>query len=206
MRRLPVLYPSQQLAAAAQVLASGGVVAFPTETVYGLGVDATNPAAVRALSALKGRDAGKPLQVMMQGLEQAKQYAEFSPDALRLAERFLPGALTLVLHRKKTAALASEVNPQGSTVGIRIPDDAAAQQLLECFGKPIAATSANRAGEAVVCTGHAVRELFGDALGYVLDGELPENALPSTVVDCSSGRPVILREGAISREAIDALF
>ncbi len=119
---------------AAEVMAGGGVVAFPTETVYGIGVDARNEQAISALRDLKGRDNNKPLQVMVADVEQAKNIAVFSPVAEKLAEHFMPGAITLVLKQADNCGIAEAVNPGGNSIGIRIPDYAAMQELLQRCG------------------------------------------------------------------------
>ena len=193
---------AKTIACTARALAEGEVVAFPTETVYGLGVDATRESAVQALRVLKEREADKPLQVMCRDIVQAEEYGVFSQVAKQLAQHFLPGPLTLIVQKKEESAIASGVTPGGDTIGIRIPDHSVVQELLHAFGKPIAASSANHAGEAVATSGQEVTTLFGERVAVILDAALPEGAPPSTVVDCTGEAIRILRAGTISKAEI----
>src|SRR3569623_2495154 len=135
------------IAEAAKILRAGGLVAFPTETVYGLGADATNGEAVAAIFAAKGRPLFNPLIVHVAGLEDARRHVELSPRAQALAEKFWPGALTLVLPRRKNSPLSLLVSAGLDTVALRAPSHPAALALLKETGRPVAGPSANRTGQ-----------------------------------------------------------
>jgi len=187
--------------AAAEALARGEVVALPTDTVYGLAVVASRPAAAAALARLKGRGADVPIQVLVAGLEQADALA--GPDGLRgparrLAERFWPGGLTVVVPRR--AGVQLDVGGDGTTVGLRCPATGLVRALCRRVG-PLAATSANRHGAPPLPTAAAVREAFGAALAVVVDGGAC-TGLASTVVDLTGPEPVCRREGAVPWQAV----
>jgi len=189
---------------AAELLRAGELVAFPTETVYGLGADATNPAAVAKIFAAKGRPAHNPLIAHVASIEVARRYAaEWPAAAQRLAERFWPGPLTVVVRR--TAAIADNVAAGGSTVGLRVPDHPAALALLRAFNGPVAGPSANRSNYVSPTSAAHVRGEFGDAV-TVLDGGPCRVGIESTVVDVTGERPRVLRPGAITQEMIDAVL
>lgn len=180
------------------------IVLFPTDTLYGLGVDATHAEAVLRLQKLKGRESGKPISIIVSDMHMAEAYAEVTPLARRLAERFLPGKLTLVLNAKK---LPEEVTAGTGTVGIRIPDHSTPHGLVTEFGTPITATSANISGMETKATVQEILEQFGDRahmVTRVIDGGIM-NGAPSTVVDARGDEPVILREGAISEADIRSI-
>ncbi len=188
---------------ASGVLRSGGVIIYPTDTLYGLGADALSDEAVAKVYAIKGRDEGKPIHAVFADLAMAEEYAEMNDAARRLAEKFLPGALTLVLRKK--SGIDTGIARGIETIGIRIPDNEFCLDLARTFGKPYTATSANIAGMLPQLSIEKVLEqLGGNAKGVDLaidDGMLPMR-LPTTVVNVVSGVPVILREGAISSEQI----
>lgn len=186
------------VAKAAEVLAKGGVILYPTDTLYGLGADALSDEAVAKVRQIKGRDEGKPIHAIISSLEMAIEYAEVNDSARKLAEKFLPGPLTLIL--KKKAGVETGIAKGIDTFGIRIPDNQFCLDVARAFGKPFTTTSANTSGEA---TGRSVLEILAQLGGraqlidLVIDaGELPERQ-PSTVADVSSGQIKILREGAI---------
>ncbi|MDE2078802.1 MAG: threonylcarbamoyl-AMP synthase [Patescibacteria group bacterium] len=188
-----------------QVFKNGGIVLFPTDTLYGLGVDALNPEAIRKLKELKGRDEKKPVSVIVADMAMAAAYADVTPLAARLAEKFLPGKLTLVLTAKPN--LPEELTAGTGTIGIRMPKHVLCLNLARELGRPITATSANVAGEESERSVPDILAQFGERagmIGKIIDvGELPESK-PSTVVDARGEKPVILRDGAISKEAIAA--
>jgi L-threonylcarbamoyladenylate synthase len=193
--------PAPAIDAAAAALARGEVVAFPTETVYGLGADASNPAAVRRVFELKGRPADHPLIVHLAGAAQLADWAaEVPPLAGLLARRFWPGPLTLILPR--AARVSAVVTGGQDTIALRVPSHPVAQALLAAFGGGVAAPSANRHGRVSATTAQHVRDEFGDALPVVLDGGATDLGLESTIVDCSSGEPVLLRPGGIGIAAL----
>lgn len=185
---------------AAELLAAGGLVGLPTETVYGLGADAENPAAVARVYAVKGRPADHPLIVHLRGTADLAEWATEVPDyALRLAHRYWPGPLTLVLRRTHRAG--DHVTGGQPTVGVRAPSHPLAQRLLAAFGGGIAAPSANRFGRVSPTTVAHVLEELGDALvpgrDLVLDGGTSTVGVESSIVDCTGPAPVVLRPGAV---------
>src|SRR4051794_35009408 len=152
---------------AAAILRAGGLVGFPTETVYGLGADATNAEAVRKIFAAKGRPATNPLIVHVSGVDVAQRYAAHWPDAARrLGERFWPGPLTLVV--PKMASIVSDVTAGRDTVALRVPDHPLALELLRAFDGPVAAPSANRSTRVSPTTAQHVRDELGDRVDLIL--------------------------------------
>ena len=189
---------------AAQVLRAGGLVAFPTETVYGLGADAANPKAISRLYAVKRRPADHPVIVHFETSAKAFAWARDIPaEAKELAGGFWPGPLTLILKR---SALARDFVTGGQdTVGLRVPSHPVAQQLLEEFGNGIAAPSANRFGLVSPTTAAHVRDDLGKDVDLVLEGGPSEVGIESTIVDLSGPRPVLLRPGHISRTQLEGI-
>ncbi|HWC64112.1 MAG TPA: L-threonylcarbamoyladenylate synthase [Rhizomicrobium sp.] len=191
---------------AARLLAAGRLVAFPTETVYGLGADASNGEAVAGIFAAKGRPRFNPLIVHVASLEEAQKHGEFSPLARKLAERFWPGALTLVLPRRADSKLSLLVSAGLDTVALRLPSHAVARALLGAFGGPIAAPSANASGEVSPTTALHVAESLGGKVDMILDGGPAMLGLESTVIGFDDdGKSILLRPGAISRQDIEAV-
>jgi L-threonylcarbamoyladenylate synthase len=182
---------------AVRLLEAGGLVAFPTETVYGLGADASNPAAVARIFAAKGRPAAHPLIVHLASAAQVSNWArDFPESARRLAAAFWPGPLTLVLPR--AAGVIDAVTGGQDTVALRVPSHPVAQALLARFGRGVAAPSANRHGRvSPTCAAH-VRDELGEHFGLVLDGGDCEVGLESTIVACEAGRVSLLRPGRIT--------
>jgi L-threonylcarbamoyladenylate synthase len=192
----------------ARRLAAGEAIAFPTETVYGLGADATNEAAVAKIFALKGRPADHPLIVHFADPAQLAEWAlEIPEEASRLAERFWPGPLTMIL--RKARRVPGTVTGGQDTVGLRCPSHPVAQALLREFARvgsgAVAAPSANKFGHVSPTTAQHVRDEFGDAL-FILDGGACEVGLESTIVDLSRGSPVLLRPGGIAREELESVL
>jgi L-threonylcarbamoyladenylate synthase len=200
---------ADSLAIAAQSLLDGHLVAFPTETVYGLGADATNQSAVARIYEVKGRPADHPLIVHIADLKYLDQWiSEIPAYAISLARTFWPGPMTLILKRSNLAK--DFITGNQDTVGIRIPDNSLALGLLESFhqkgGTGIAAPSANRFGQVSPTTAAAVEEELGKYLNdsdLVLDGGSSEIGLESTIIDCTSELPRILRPGAITISMIE---
>ena len=190
---------------AAAILRRGGLVAFPTETVYGLGADAENPAAVARLFAAKGRPVNHPVIVHIGRAELLAQWAaDIPPSARRLAQRFWPGPLTLVL--KRAARVPDAVTGGQDTVGLRVPDHPVALALLAAFGGGIAAPSANRFGWLSPTTAAHVRTELGEAVDYIVDGGPCRVGIESTILDVSGARPRLLRPGAITPAEIEAVL
>ncbi len=193
------------IAQAVQILRNGGLVAFPTETVYGLGADASNELAVTKVFQIKGRPADHPLIVHLANPHQLTDWALDVPEnATKLAKAFWPGPLTIVL-KKRPNVLACVTGGQ-DTVALRMPRHPIAIKLLEAFGKGLVAPSANRFTRISPTTASAVREEFGQALDWVLDGGACEVGLESTIVDLSGKQPVILRPGMISAKQISEVL
>jgi L-threonylcarbamoyladenylate synthase len=192
------------MASAAKHLIAGDLVAFPTETVYGLGADASNSKAVARIYSVKGRPNDHPLIVHIASMERMGDWASEVPEyAIKLARNFWPGPMTLVLKRSELAA--DFVTGGQDTVGVRVPDHIVALALLEAFekagGKGVAAPSANRFGHVSPTTADAVVEELADYLSkddVVLDGGTCAVGVESTIIDCTSGTPKVLRPGAIS--------
>ena len=183
---------------AVDLLRAGRLVAFPTETVYGLGADAANPAAVARIFQAKGRPADHPLIVHLASAAQVDDWAgEFPAPARALAEAFWPGPLTLVLAR--AAGVPDAVTGGQDTVGLRVPSHPVAHELLRRFGGGVAAPSANRHGRVSPTRAEHVREELGDWVDLVLDGGDCEVGLESTIVGCREGEVTLLRPGRITR-------
>ena len=188
---------------AAGLLRAGELVAFPTETVYGLGADATNAAAVEAIFAAKDRPAGNPLISHVADAGAARREAGFDERAERLAARFWPGPLTLVLPRRADSRLAPAVAAGLDTVALRVPRHATALALLRAAGVPIAAPSANPSGYLSPTTAAHVADALGGRVALILDGGACPVGLESTVVDLSGPTPRLLRPGAVPQAAIE---
>lgn len=184
---------------AAAILRRGGLVAFPTETVYGLGADASNPAAVARIYRVKGRPSAHPVIVHIADAGQLRKWAREIPEhAARLAARFWPGPLTLVLQR--APGVGDQLTGGQDTIGLRVPGHPVALALLREFGGGIAAPSANRFGRiSPTSAEHVLSDLNGD-VDLILDGGPCEIGIESTIVDLSRGRPVVLRPGRIGEQ------
>lgn len=198
---------AQDIEKAVAVLRGGGLVAFPTETVYGLGADASNPAALGKIFAAKGRPQDHPLIVHVADAVQLANWArDIPPPAARLAKKFWPGPLTIILRR---APRVSDLVTGGQdTVALRVPSHPVAQALLRAFGGGVAAPSANRFGRVSATTAEHVRHEFGTVVDCVLDGGAADVGIESTIVDLSGAQPALLRPGWITaaqlEQALDA--
>jgi L-threonylcarbamoyladenylate synthase len=195
-----------QIEKAAELLAAGELVAMPTETVYGLAADASNPAAVAKIFAAKGRPADHPLIVHIGDVTQLEQWAiDIPPAARALAEKYWPGPLTLILKRHPN--VPDVVTGGQDTVGIRMPNHPRALALLNAFSKigsgAVAAPSANKFGRISPTKAAHVKSDLGDAIAMILDGGESDVGIESTIVDLSRGSPVVLRPGAITAEEIE---
>ena len=186
---------------AVQILRQGGLVAFPTETVYGLGADADNSQALQNLFRIKGRPTTHPLIVHLGSGDEVKNWAVSVPDEAHLLMRtYWPGPLTVIL--KKAQRVLKAVTGGQETVGLRVPDHKLALAMLREFRGGVAAPSANRFGKvSPTCADH-VRQDLGSDVDFILDGGPCAVGLESTIVDFSSGEPVILRPGGVTREAL----
>ena len=191
----------ENISRAAGILQRGGLVAFPTETVYGLGADASNPDAVAKIFAAKGRPQNHPVIVHLADFAQLADWARDIPESARtLAAKFWPGPLTMILPR--APGVPDAVTGGQDSVGVRVPGHPVAQQFLRAFGGGIAAPSANRFGRISPTQASHVASEFGDAVEFILDGGACEVGIESTIIDLSRGSPVLLRPGRIGRMAL----
>jgi L-threonylcarbamoyladenylate synthase len=195
---LPISDP-QALALAIDILAGGGLVAFPTDTVYGLGALAFNENAVAHICEVKGRGGEKAIPILVGDFEQLERVSSgINTLCQKLARRFWPGPLTVVVPRHPSIPDAVTPYP---TVGVRIPDFDPTRELLRVTG-PLAVTSANLAGQSSPSTARGVEAQLSGRIPLILDGGVTPGGTPSTVVDCTQGEPTILREGPITLEQI----
>ncbi len=192
------------IARAARILRNGGLVAFSTETVYGLGADATNDSAVARIFEAKARPRFNPLIVHVANRDAATALAVFNEPAEDLAARFWPGALTIVLPKRPACPLSRLVSAGLNSVAVRCPRHATAAALLRATGRPIAAPSANRSGKLSPTTAAHVAEDLGTSVDLILDGGACPVGVESTVIDLSNGSPRLLRPGGVTVEEITA--
>ena len=191
--------------AAARCLAAGGLVAFPTETVYGLGADATNGSAIARLYAAKGRPSFNPLIAHVPDLAAAQRLAYFDPIAKKLAQAFWPGPLTLVLPKTPDCPVSDLATAGLDSIAVRMPDHPMAHDLIAAFGRPVVAPSANRSGHVSPTTAaHVIADLRGQ-IDLVVDGGPTSVGVESTIVACL-GEPILMRPGGLAREAIARLL
>ena len=188
---------------AVELLRAGGIVAVPTDTVYGIAADMALPDAIERLFAAKGRPPEKAVAVLLADAAQADELGVLNPAATVLAERFWPGGLTLVLPVRPEARLPRVLAGGAPTIGVRVPNHPTPRALAAVLG-PLPTTSANRSGEADARDAHEILERLGDSLALVLDGGPIRGGPASTVVDCTLEWPSILREGAIPSASIAA--
>lgn len=211
MNNYPIFSPctANAIIEAARALKDGHLVAFPTETVYGLGADARNPDAIRRVYSVKGRPSDHPLIIHLSSISELDKWAREIPDyAILLAEKFWPGPLTLIL--KRSELVGDFVSGNQDTVGLRVPGNSIAQALIKEFemlsGSAVAAPSANRFGQVSPTSGSDVREEIGNELSgsdWILDGGSSKIGIESTIVDCTGNFPRILRSGFVTKENIE---
>jgi L-threonylcarbamoyladenylate synthase len=194
------------IAAAAQALREGKLVAFPTETVYGLGADATDDKAVARVYAAKGRPSFNPLIAHVPDLESAFALGQFSPEAKALAEAFWPGPLSLVVPRAPSCPVSLLASAGLDSIAIRVPSHPVALELLKAVGRPVVAPSANPSGRISPTTADHVRRHLKDKLAMVLDGGRCKVGVESSVVSFMDGAPKLLRQGGIPRTEIEKLL
>lgn len=192
------------IAVAVEALRAGELVAFPTETVYGLGADAASPRAVAKIYAAKGRPSFNPLIAHVLDFEEASREALLPQPAARLAEKFWPGPLTLVAPAKPDTRVCDLARAGLASVALRAPAHPVARALLKAFGSPIVAPSANLSGRVSPVTAAHVLEDLNGRVRVVLDGGRAQAGLESTIVSFLGGAPALLRPGAIAREAVEA--
>jgi L-threonylcarbamoyladenylate synthase len=197
--------PLAEIAEAVRILRDGGLVAFPTETVYGLGADASNPDAVAKIFKVKGRPSEHPVIVHYASVQAAFDAARDVPDAARrLAQAFWPGPLTLILHRGP--GIPDAVTGGQDTVGVRVPSHPVARELLQQFGGGVAAPSANKFGRISPTRAEHVRDDLGADAAFILEGTQSEVGIESTIIDLTRGEPVLLRPGHIKPEDIERVL
>ncbi len=194
------------IAEAARLLKAGGLVAFPTETVYGLGADAANPHAVAALYAAKGRPAFNPLISHLASADSALAFGRFNATARKLADAFWPGPLTLVVPYAGGARACDLARAGLDTIALRVPSHPVARELIEAFGGAVVAPSANRSGHVSPTTPEHVRGDLSGLIDLILDGGPTEVGVESTIVDVTGETPRLLRPGGVTREDIEALI
>jgi L-threonylcarbamoyladenylate synthase len=193
------------VAAAADCLAGGGLVAFPTETVYGLGTNATNPAAVARLYLAKGRPSFNPLIAHVSDLKAAQRIARFDATALALAEAFWPGPLTLVLPKTGDCDVAELATAGLETIAIRVPVHPVARAILRAFGGPVVAPSANLSGHVSPTTAAHVHSDLGGRIDLIVDGGAVAVGVESTILGCFDA-PMLLRPGGLPRSEIERVL
>ncbi len=191
----------QQVEAGISILKQGGIVAFPTDTVYGLGACANIPQAVKRVYQVKERPQNMALPLLLAHISQISEVAELVPQiAWLLADKFLPGALTIVLY--KSNSVSDIITAGGKTVAVRVPAHPVPVALAQGLGAPIVGTSANLSGRPSALTAGEVYSQFGDKIDLVIDGGRCPGGRESTIIDVTGETPVVLREGAISREEL----
>ncbi|MBR0063313.1 MAG: threonylcarbamoyl-AMP synthase [Oscillospiraceae bacterium] len=194
-----------EIARAAEIILAGGLVAAPTETVYGLCADATNETAIRKIFTAKGRDERKPISVFVRDMRGAEALCREVPEAAyKLAEKFFPGPVTLVLRKRENVSDA--LTAGGDTVGVRCPDNAAVLELMRLAGVPLTGTSANLSGEKSAESAEEAKIAFDGRIEAVIDGGRCGGGVPSTVIDLTGEEIKILRAGAVSKEEIEAVI
>lgn len=205
---MPAIWPvnDTSIAKAAALLREGKLVAFPTETVYGLGGDATNGAAVAAIYEAKGRPTFNPLIIHVSEASALDGLVAWNPAARDLAKAFWPGPMTLVLPRKKESAISLLASAGLETLAVRIPSHPAAQKLLKAVGLPIAAPSANASGKLSPTEASHVADSLGDRVDLILEGGRSNVGVESTVLDLTSSKPTILRPGGVTAEQLEGVL
>lgn len=196
----------EKIKLAATMLAAGRLVAIPTETVYGLAANALDKYAVARVFEAKGRERHKPLVIFVHDLKTAKKLAHFTPLALKLAKKYWPGALTLVLAKVSGCPLPLLVSEGRSSLAIRIPNHPVALALLKTSHLPLVVTSANRSGQSSPTSAKGVAEDLAGKVDLILDGGSCEIGRESTVLDVSAEVAVILRSGALSKKTLEAFL
>ena len=197
------MFSASEISKASRILRDGGLVAFPTETVYGLGGDATNDAAVARIYAAKGRPQFNPLISHVANAAQAFTLGDFPEKAKKLAAQFWPGPLTIVVPRRKDCTVSLLASAGLDTIALRIPDHPLALALLKDVARPISAPSANASGRISPTTAEHVRQSLGQKVDLVLDGGPCSVGVESTVIQFRDGKVYLLRPGGLPREAIE---
>ncbi len=190
---------------AARIIAAGGVVAFRTDTFYGLGADPFNEEALAAIKSLKGRDEGKPILVVLSDVKEAERFIAGRPEIFEMVcAKHWPGPLTIVVEARRE--VPSALTAGTGTIGVRLPDDEAVRDFVRVCGGALTATSANLAGEPPARTAQEVWRSFPSGLGLIVDGGASRGERPSTVLDLSGNSPRLIREGALSKRELEKTF
>ena len=189
---------------AATLVQGGGVIAFRTDTFYGLGADPLNPAAVRKIKELKGREDNKPILLLISDADQIDRFIEESDSYRKVAAHHWPAALTLI--GRARPELPNDLTAGTNTIGLRLPDDDQVRALVRVCGGALTATSANPSGRPPAQTAAEVENYFSGGIDLIIDGGAALITEPSTVVDVSGERPMMIREGAVSRAGLVGLF
>ena len=196
---------SQAIEDIQSVLNSGGVIAFPTDTFYGLGADPFNPDAISKIFKIKQRPADKPLLILIHSRNQLEELTqEITDNARKLMEHFWPGPLTLIF--KAAPGLPDALTAGTGTIGIRLPGHPFTCRLLETLGRPLTAPSANISGAEELRTAQQVESALGEKLDLIIDGGPTPGGRPSTVLDTTTNPPALLREGALSRSDLESVL
>jgi len=193
-----------ELIKAIEILKNGGVIALPTDTVYCLAASLEHPDAIGRIYELKGRETTKALPVLVADVIQMRQVAEMNPLAEMLTRRFMPGGLTLILPRKPV--VPDIITGGRPSVAVRIPGHTLTLYVIKAAGTPLTGTSANLSGEGSVCTAEEVRAQIGDRVDMVLDGGKCPGGIESTILDLTTPRPTVVREGAVPRSELETYY
>lgn len=196
----------ERIKQAVAILKNGGLVAFPTETVYGLGADATNDKATASIYEKKGRPSFNPLIAHVDNADMAEKYVKITPLAKKLMDAFWPGPLTLVLKRKPKCAVSLLASAGLDTLAVRCPNNPIALQLIHDFGKPIVAPSANKSGRISPTTAGHILQDYGDDVPFILDGGPCQVGVESTVLLCDDDKVAVLRYGGLAIEQVEELI
>lgn len=189
-----------------KIIDDGGIIAFPTETVYALAGDAANSEAVAKIYSLKQRVSDKPLPILVGDIYQAKRICEFDERAKKLALVLFPGPITMVLKKKLYSNLAENINQNLGTVGVRMPNSLTSLKILQAVGRPLVGTSANISNYESATNAYQVLKDFEEKIDLVIDQGETEIGIPSTIVDLSTEEIKILREGAITAKRISEIL
>ncbi len=196
----------QNLALINKFITQGEIISFPTETVFALAADATNSFAVDRIYEAKKRSADKALPVLVKDLETAMSLVEFNKKAIKLAEKFFPGPLTLVLKTKINQSIAKNMHREKTTIAVRIPNSDAALKILEAVKVPLIGTSANLSNEPSAISAKEVEDYFQSKVSCIVEKSGPLLTIPSTIVDLSEDLPILVRSGAITKELIEEVL
>ena len=191
---------------ASKIIKSGGIVSFPTETVYALAADINNKNAINSIYDLKGRDENKPLALLIEDISFLEGMVEIDDIAKKLINEFCPGPITFILNKDKDCNLPEFLNPTTDTIAIRIPDNEVAIAIVKEAGGAIAATSVNPSGKDPATSYEEVNEYFGDKIDYVIDGGKSKISVSSTILDLTSDDLKILRQGSITKADLDRVL